>query len=184
MNDNKDIRNTAKYILSNPVLACGFIFLISCLSLAFALVAQHVFDLQPCVLCLYQRWPYGINALLGAAGLALLYKEEWTKRAAVTVFLASLFFFAGGVIASYHVGVEQHWWTSILEGCAVDFDTSSVDDLVALFDNNKPAVRCDEVAWRLFGISMAGYNVLMSFALAGISLWSSILIVRRANGVL
>lgn len=171
--------------LSNPIIMSGFIFLVSCSSLTMALIAQYVFGLEPCILCIYQRWPYGITALLGVIGLASLYKEEWAKYVAGIVFLSAVTYFIGGLIAFYHVGVEQHWWVSVLEGCAVDFETGSVDELIALFDN-KPAVRCDEIPWAdpIFGISMAGYNVLMSLGLAVICGISSVLIARRANGML
>lgn len=174
-----------KNILANSVAMCGGIFLISAVSLMTALIAQYVYGLQPCILCLYQRLPYGVAAILGAIGLAALYKHEWQKIAAFTVFLSSVTFLIGSVIASYHFGVEQHWWTSFLEVCAADFDAADTDDLMGLL-SAKPAVRCDVVAWAdpVFGLSMAGHNALFSMGLAVTCAVSSILIMRKVNGVL
>lgn len=179
------MREWLKQNMANPVAVCGAIFLISALSLMAALTAQYVYGLQPCVLCVYQRWPYGIVMVLSMFGLATLYKEEWARFASLLVFICSLVFFVGGAIAFYHVGVEQHWWASAVEGCAVDFEARDVDELMALMDN-KPSVRCDEVAWAdpFFGISMAGYNMLLSFMLAIGSALSAILMQRKVNGVL
>ncbi|MDA0239981.1 MAG: disulfide bond formation protein B [Proteobacteria bacterium] len=127
-------------------------------------VAQYGFDLQPCVLCLYQRIPFFV-----AAGLAV-----WTLilPGASPLALARLFgliFIASAALAFYHVGVEQHWWAAAT-GCAgggANFDAlqSAVDLKAALFAE-KP-VACDAVAWSLFGLSFAAYNALASLA-AGI----------------
>ncbi len=179
------MRHCLKHIMANPVAVCGTIFLISALSLMTALIAQYVFKLEPCILCIYQRWPYGIAMILSFFGLAVLYKEEWVRYSSALVFLCAVTFLIGGAIAFYHVGVEQHWWKSALEGCAVDFSAASVDELMALMDN-KPAARCDQIAWAdpIFGISMAGYNMVMSFALAIGSALAAIFMQRKVNGVL
>ncbi len=171
--------------MANALAVCGGIFLISAISLMMALIAQYVYGLQPCSLCIYQRWPFAIAGLLGACGMAALYKQEGTKYAAIFVFLSALTFLAGGIIAFYHTGVEQHWWTSILEGCAADFNAGNVEDLMAMLDN-KPAVRCDEIPWAdpIFGLSMAAYNAIMSPILAIGCGISAVLITRKANGVL
>ncbi len=174
-----------KYLLANSIAVCGGIFLVSTTSLMMALIAEYAFGLEPCILCIYQRWPYVITALLGVMGIAAAYKEEWMKFSALAVLLSSAVFFVGAVIAFYHVGVEQHWWKSALEGCEVDFDPNNVEDLMAILDN-KPAVRCDVIPWAdpVFGLSMAAYNAMMSFALGIGCAISSVMIARRANGVL
>lgn len=173
----------AKELLANPIVVCGGIFLISALSLMTALISQYVFGLEPCILCIYQRWPYGIAMLLATAGLAMLYDEHRVKYTAIAVLLCAAVFFAGGLIAFYHVGVEQHWWISAVEGCVANFETGSIEDLKALLDST-PAVRCDQVAWSFLGISMAGYNMLLSFALAAGCALSALFIQRKINGVL
>ncbi|MCB9996436.1 MAG: disulfide bond formation protein B [Rhodospirillales bacterium] len=173
------------HTMANPVAVNGGIFLISAITLMVALISQYVYGLQPCILCIYQRVPYALTALLGIGGLITLYKEEWGRHAALTVFLSSIIFFIGSVIAFYHSGVEQHWWVSILEGCKVDFDAGSVEELMQLMDN-KPAARCDEIPWAdpVFGLSMAAYNTMMSFGLGVGCAISAILIRRKDNGLL
>jgi disulfide bond formation protein DsbB len=173
-------------MLANKIIALSGIFLVSAVSLMMALIAEYIFGLQPCILCLYQRIPFVLTALIGFAGMITLYKEEWTQYAGLMVFISGLIFFVGGVIAFYHVGVEQHWWRSHLEGCAVDFDADA--DPAALMEllKNKPAVRCDVIPWvdPVFGLSMAVYNCLMSFGLAAGCTLSAVLIERKKNNLL
>lgn len=169
-----------KAFLANPIVACGMIFLVSAISLIAALIAQYAFGLEPCILCIYQRWPYGIAMLLAVAGLGTLYDERWTKYTAIIVFMCAIVFFTGGLIAFYHVGVEQHWWASAVEGCAANFETGSIEQLKAMMDK-KPAVPCDQVAWSFLGVSMAGYNLLLSFALAAGCGFSAVYIRRKTD---
>ncbi len=174
-----------KNLMANAIAVCGGIFLISAISLMAALIAQYIYGLQPCPLCIMQRWPFVITALLGAAGMVILYRHEGEKWAARLVFASSVVFLAGSAIAFYHTGIEQHWWSSMLEGCNADLEAASAEDLMALLDS-KPAVRCDVIPWAdpVFGISMAGYNAMMSFALAIGCAFSSVMIMRKRNGVL
>jgi disulfide bond formation protein DsbB len=96
-------------------------------------------------------------------------------RAALLALCGVALLFGGGV-AVFHVGVEQHWWTGT-PGCGVPATANSIDALRAQI-MAAPVVRCDQVAWSLFGISMAGYNILISLALAAIAFMSA----RRAIG--
>ena len=171
-----------KNILSNSRLAGAGIVAVSVMALASAFTAQYVFGLDPCPLCIYQRWPYALTTVLGIVTLALALRGK-EKPAALCVFLAGLSFLTGGVIASYHVGVEHHWWASFLEGCSADFSAMTPEELLKHL-SGKPAVRCDAVAWQMFGISMAGYNAMMSLGLAAGSVLSAIFIARKANGML
>ena len=126
-----------------------------------ALISQFGFDLQPCVLCIWQRWPYVAAILLGLA--AVLLRRNRTAALLLTG-LAILAVLVSGGIGAFHVGVEQGWW----EGTAGCGSLSSTDDLAALRAQimSAPIVRCDEVAFSLFGISMAGWNVLFALAVA------------------
>lgn len=115
--------------------------------------------MQPCVLCLRQReWHW---AVVGAAiaGLALLrVRPNWARW--VDLALALVLCGAAGM-ALYHVAVEQHW---IVARCEADVRISDIQ----AFDVNAPLVAptCDTPAWTMFGVSMAGYNALLSAALA------------------
>ena len=139
------------------------ILLASVGALGVAYTAQYAFDLEPCILCLYQRVPFATVGLLAMAAL------RWPRLAPGACALSGMVFAVGAGIAAYHVGVEQHWWASVA-GCggglpppmsAAEFKQS----LLA-----KPPKACDEVDWTLFGISMAGYNVAYSSALAVMAL--------------
>jgi disulfide bond formation protein DsbB len=144
--------------------AAAALFAAAAAPLAVALASQYLGGLQPCTLCLYQRVPFALVAGLALLALfrpALLRPVLWT---------AAALFATGAVIAAYHVGVEQHWWESFLPGCGASATSGagSVDELRALLLETPP-VRCDEIAWSLFGVSMAGYNVLYSLAAAGLA---------------
>lgn len=148
-----------------------FLVLVGLGALAAALVAQHVFGLAPCILCLYQRVPYGLAALLGAVALVPAVPPRW--RAGL-VALAGLGFLANAGIAVFHVGVEQHWWAgtaacSGADGAFLNGAGASAADMLGLLEGASPPPpalpRCDSPAWSLFGITMAGYNVAASLPL-------------------
>ena len=123
-------------------------------------ISSEIFGgLAPCVLCLYQRIPYALTIALGLAGFAA------PRLLVPLMLLAALTFLTGGGIAVYHVGVEQAWWTGT-EACVGTQDkAASIDELRAQIMAT-PVIRCNDIQWSLFGISMAGYNVLTSLALA------------------
>lgn len=132
----------------------------SLVALAAALIAQYGFDLQPCVLCIYQRWPYAVAALLALVSLVV----PLAGRAPLLLGAAAALVVGAG-IAGYHVGVEQHWWA----GTAACTGTSGTPQSLAELRAQvlaAPIVRCDEVAFSLFGISMAGYNLIYALALS------------------
>lgn len=129
----------------------------SAFSLLAALTGQYVFGLLPCFLCLLQRIPFSLNVLLGLGGF---WKEKWTIPAIV---LSGISFLTNAGIAFYHSGVERKWWVG-LEGCTTPDLTGSVEEIMARLQNTD-VVRCDEIPWEMFGLSMANYNVLMCLGL-------------------
>jgi disulfide bond formation protein DsbB len=124
--------------------------------------SQYLGGLRPCPLCLYQRWPWWI-----AGGLAVLSLRPGFGRGALM--LAGLALWAGAGIAGYHVGIEQHWGAGP-SACTGAATLDSVDALRAQIFAT-PIVRCDEIAWSLFGVSMAGYNALLSVATGAGVFW-------------
>ncbi len=157
---------TAATALLRPRVSTLSVLFASAAVLAAALLAQYVGGLEPCALCVYQRAPYAAAIVLAAAGFAMA-----GRRRAVGGLhgLAAAVFLAGAGIAAYHVGVEWRWWAGTEAcGAAPGAGARSVDELRAQI-MAAPAARCDEVAWSLFGVSMAGYNFLVSLALAGFS---------------
>ncbi len=157
-------------VIGHPRLVPALIVAISLGALAAALASQHWGGLQPCVLCIYQRYAY-----LGAAAFGLfgLIAGPRARARRATVALAGFAFLTGAAIAAFHVGVEQLWWTGTSECHAPAFDpNASIADLRRqLLETD--FVPCDEVQWSLFGISMAGYNVLASLGLALASFWAA-----------
>lgn len=161
--------------------AAGLIMLASAGLLAAAFFFQYVMGLQPCVLCIYQRIPYAITFVLGLIGFCLALKMQSAKPAAFFIALCAPVFLIGMALGLYHTGVEQRWWVSALEACSSSTISLNSGDLKAQLEKTM-AVRCDAIAWQMFGISMAGYNALISFALTLYSATAALLITRRANG--
>jgi disulfide bond formation protein DsbB len=126
-----------------------------------ALGFQYLGGVAPCELCYYQRIAYATAGVLALLALP----ADRRPLAAWLLALAGLALLANVGIAGYHVGVEQQWWAGT-QGCtgAEAGSAASVEDLRAQI-MAAPIVRCDEVAWSLFGISMAGYNIPLSLAL-------------------
>ncbi|TNE41887.1 MAG: disulfide bond formation protein B, partial [Alphaproteobacteria bacterium] len=118
-------------------------------------IAQYVFDLYPCVLCLYQRWPYAVVIVIALLGLLL----QRRMGPAPFLLLCALAFLATAGIGFYHVGVEQGWWQGSAECVGDTSKALTVEQLKAQI-MSAPLVRCNEIAWSMFGISMAGYNVI------------------------
>lgn len=134
------------------------ILAVCAIALAAALSGEYVFGLEPCILCLTERVPYVVAGAVAAA-MAGLPTSPGLRRLGVLLVLLAVAANTG--ISAYHVGVEQHWWASAVCGAA-ELD-ASVDLMQALTTPSRPA--CDEVSFTLFGISLAGYNFLLSFAL-------------------
>lgn len=160
-----------KSALSNQRAALFGFAVLSALALATAFVSQYAYGLQPCVLCIYQRWPYGIIIALGALGLWLGGKNPKTAR--LLLGLIGLTFLANAAIAFYHTGVERHWWKSFLEGCAVPNLEGNITDVMARIAAT-PAARCDEIPWTdpVLGLSMANYNVFVCLVLAALAFYA------------
>lgn len=113
---------------------------------------------------------------IGLAGLALVLGRinRNGPRAVPTQRILSacaLALVAGAGIAAYHVGVEQKWWLGT-DACAAlsGLGAKTVEELREVLLRT-PVARCDEVSWSMFGVSMAGYNFLVSLVLAAASLW-------------
>src|SRR5262249_28659702 len=111
--------------------------LASVASLAIALASQYWGGLQPCVLCIYQRYPYGVAAALGIAGMIGAGRPGLLRA---ILLLAAIAFFVDAGIAAFHVGVEQHWWAGTSEcGSVLDLNASLGDLKTQLL--NQPVVR-------------------------------------------
>ena len=153
--------------------------LIAVSALGMALISQYMFGLEPCILCVIQRYPYGIVIALGLIGFLLSCKHK--KLVGVTMGLIGITFLANSIIAFYHTGVEQKWWPSHLEGCAVPEMVGDIDEVLAEIQSRVTAARCDEIPWAdpILNLSMANYNVLFCLGLGVIALLSAKLIWQK-----
>mgnify|MGYP002655346341 CR=1 FL=1 len=127
---------------------------------------QYLGDLVPCEMCWWQRW--ALFATLTLAALALLVRG----RALTVAALAALFTNAG--IALFHAGVEQKWWEGLTRCTAGPVTGSTADVMADILA--QPLVRCDAIPWSLLGVSMAGWNAIISALIGGMALWQ---LVRR-----
>ncbi|MBO23507.1 MAG: disulfide bond formation protein B [Rhodospirillaceae bacterium] len=150
----------------------AFTFLASAGLLGGAWAFEVFGGLQPCPLCVYQRWPYWI--MIGLAGLAVIAGRRLGPRAiAAFAAIGALVFLAGAGVAGFHVGVEQHWWAGLSTCGGTHHDPNlSIEELKAKIFAT-PLARCDDVPWSLFGISLAGYNLIVSLILAAVSAWAT-----------
>lgn len=137
------------------------------LLLAGAYVSQFGFGLYPCEMCWWQRWPHFAAVALAALGFVVAPQRLWVALAALAILLS-------GGIGLFHAGVEYGWWPGITS-CAAIFSEGKGNALEQIM--NTPLVRCDEPAWTLFGISLAGFNFLISTA-AGIAI---LVLLRKAR---
>jgi disulfide bond formation protein DsbB len=144
-----------------------------------ALAFQHWGGLQPCVLCLWQRWPHVVAIAAGVTGMYLVRQHRLGAAGAATL-VAALALVVTAAIGGYHAGVELHLW----EGTAACGSTGPAATSAAQLRDQlmrAPVVRCDEIAWSLFGISMAGWNLILSGALAVLGLRGGLALLRAQN---
>jgi disulfide bond formation protein DsbB len=139
-----------------------FVLAASAIALGAALLSQYWGGLAPCELCLLQRWPWGVAIVISIVATMVASRPAlpW-----VALLLAAVFVVSSG-LAFYHVGVEQHWFAgpTACSGTATAADT--LEALKAQILHQQP-VRCDEPAWSLWGISLAGWNLLASLIMMG-----------------
>lgn len=113
-----------------------------------AYVSQYVFGLYPCELCWWQRYPHFVALALALVALVAAPRQLWLAFAGLAILTS-------GLIGGFHAGVEYGWWEGF---------TSCTNTVQGGLDAimNAPLVRCDAVQWSLFGISLAGFNFLVS----------------------
>lgn len=134
-----------------------------------ALFFQYVVGLAPCEMCIWQRWPH-----VAAIAFALL---SFFLPSGFIIIAGALAAATSGVLGIYHTGVERGWFQGP-QACSGGGDITNLTAEQLLEQvMGAPVVRCNEVAWEMFGLSMASWNAILSFALAG--LW--LLSLRRSN---
>ena len=165
---------------ANPaVVAALAIAAIAAATLAGAWFFQLVLDIRPCPLCLEQRYAYYASVPLAA--LVALAAARGAPRGVLLLGLAllALAALANAGLGSYHAGVEWKFWQGPTDCTGPVGNLGSAGNLLERLDTVK-VVRCDEVQWRFLGLSLAGYNVLISLAMAAIALFGFVRSAKRA----
>jgi disulfide bond formation protein DsbB len=161
------------------LIAALTITLIAAATLAGAWFFQLVLDIRPCPLCLEQRYAYYLAIPLAA--LTALAAGRNAPRALVLggLLLLALAAFGNAVLGTYHAGVEWGFWQGPSDCTGPVGNLGSAGTLLERLDTAK-VIRCDEVQWRFLGLSLAGYNVLISLLMAAIAAWGIAASVRRS----
>jgi len=132
-----------------------------------ALLSQYVGGLYPCEMCLWQRWPHRFAILFAIAAILL---PPVVPRIRLLTLLAAVALAVSGAIGAFHAGVEYGWWEGITTCTS---SAMTMDDIMSI-----PLVRCDQVQWSLFGVSLAGFNAI--FSLGGAAL-IAVLAMRKTG---
>src|SRR3954468_15592182 len=139
----------------------GFVLAASAVVLGAALYSQYFGGLAPCELCLLQRWPWAVVITISIVALFVGHRRSlpWVALVLGLVFLASIGF------AFYHLGVEQHWFAGP-SACTPSPAAPTTLEEMRQRILSAQVVRCDAVQWSFYGVSLAGWNLLASLAMA------------------
>jgi disulfide bond formation protein DsbB len=140
----------------------SFVLVASAIVLGTALLSQYWGGLAPCELCLMQRWPWAAVIVIS---LVVVLVGERAGLAWVALLLG-LVFAVSVVMAFYHVGVEQHWFAGPTACTASEGGAMTLEQMKQQILGTAP-VLCDRPAWTLFGVSLAGWNLLASLIMTG-----------------
>ncbi len=158
-------------LINKPWLPAAALVAVSGAVLLTAFLFEHIGGLTPCELCWYQR--YAHMAALASALLALYFNRQASVSVPLLMAVA-VAVLVGAAIAGYQVGVEQSWWES---SCAVPIKGDNIEELRSSL-LAAPNVRCDEIAWSLWQISMAGWNALLSLVMGAGALYAAFMMER------
>ena len=154
---------------SNSISALWIILLIASATIALAWFFQLALGYIPCKLCLQQRIPYYVGIPLTAIMLIALARGASQKTAQLALTALTLIFLVSAALGAYHAGVEWGFWLGPSDcGGTIATSPAKVGDLMSAIENTK-VVSCTSASWRLFGLSMAGWNAVVSSVLVGVA---------------
>ncbi len=133
-----------------------------------AYISQYGFGLYPCEMCWWQRYAHFAALGIALVSLVLAPRRLWVAGAGLAIIVA-------GLIGGFHAGVEYGWW----EGITACANTASGGGSALENIMNAPLIRCDVAPWDLWGISLAGWNFLISTSSGILALW---LLARGGKG--
>jgi len=169
---------TFAWTRDNPAAAAAAVVALGgAATLIGAWIFQYGFGYPPCPLCLEQRIPYYVTIPLGA--IVAIAATRAAPRQLVVGGLAvlALAMLIGAALAVYHAGIEWKWWAGP-QDCSGPLDPLGSGNLLGRLQSIN-IVRCDEAPWRFLGLSLAGYNALISVALAAAAAWGIVATSRR-----
>ena len=135
------------------------ILIISLFVISIALIAEHIYFLIPCKMCLYERYTY--YALIT---ISLIFIFSKNQNNIIFYFLVEIFLLIGVILSLWHLGIENHI-ISGPQGCSATIENINSKEDLENFILNRPIVSCDEINWRFLGISIVIYNSLLQIVL-------------------
>jgi disulfide bond formation protein DsbB len=135
------------------------------IAISFAFFVEYILGFEPCILCLYQRVPYYLLMLIGIGGLIL-------PNAKYLIYLAMLVFGLSAILAGYHTGIERELFSpsnTCNPGFTIPADASAVEMREMLY--NVPVATCTRAAFKVLGISMTEWNLILNLSLLMYSIW-------------
>jgi len=163
----------ARYSADPAAIAALAVALVAAATLAGAWFFQLVLDIRPCPLCLEQRYAYYLAVPLGLAVAFAAARGAPRPPLLAGLAILALAALANAGLGAYHSGVEWQFWQGPTDCSGPIADLGSAGTLLQRLDTVK-VIRCDEVQWRFLGLSLAGYSVLISLAMAAIAAWGMV----------
>ena len=142
---------------------------------------EHWGGLLPCALCLTQRDAHWAAIILSLFLIFTQKQSVWAVNRMPLFALLAVAYLVGTGIAAYHAGVEWKWWAGPATCSATGAGPVNVDDLLNALGQEAAGPACDEIPWSLFGISMAGYNALLSLGLAALSSMPLLKVLKKQS---
>ena len=131
--------------------------------LATVFAFENLMGLAPCPLCLNQRIAFYLAVPLGL--LAALSATKKPSLSTISFIALTLIFITNSAYGGYHAGIEWGYWPGPASCAGNTFEVTNIEELILSLENGAPP-SCSEAPWRLFGLSLAGYNMLASLGLA------------------
>ena len=154
---------------ASPALGAALaVLVVAAATLAGAWYFQLVLDIRPCPLCLEQRYAYYLAVPLAALTAVAAFLRAPRGLLVAGLGILAIAALGNAVLGTYHAGVEWGLWQGPTDCTGPVGNLGSAGTLLERLDTVK-VIRCDEVQWRFLGLSLAGYNVLISLLMAAIA---------------
>jgi disulfide bond formation protein DsbB len=150
--------------------AAGAILVVGLAAIVAAWAFQLIGGYVPCMLCLQERIPYYVGLPLALIAFGAAYAGASAGIVRLFLLLAGLAFLVNVGLGVYHAGAEWAWWPGPSTCGAAP--TPASGDLLDQLDNIR-IVSCTEASWRLFGLSFAGWNAVISLVIVLVALWGA-----------